>query len=126
MPLVHAVDHGGVDFHAAGLPGLVLGDRPFGIQRSRIPSRVHDAQLLEPCESGTTHGGVACIVSTAVLGDVLLLGVHRPVGSRVGDVQEKWLLATLLAVFAQKTNRVVGDGIGKVEDFGLVLSIGVA
>jgi hypothetical protein len=48
------------------------------------------------------------------------------VGSRVGDVQEKWLLATLLAVFAQKTNRVVGDGIGKVEDFGLVLSIGVA
>src|SRR5205823_1783390 len=59
----------------------------------------------------------------AVLGDLLVRGVQRPVGGGVGDVEEERLAGRLLVVVGHEADGVVGDGVGVVVALGLVFGV---
>ena len=51
--------------------------------------------------------------------------MHGPVGAGVGDVEEKGLIRCLIVatVIADKSDRIVIDGVSVVEGFGLIAGI---
>ena len=108
--LVHAVDLRRVDLHAAQRPGaelrVGLGLAPGRLGRvalGQLPVRLQQAgsdELVEPLLAQLVPAGVEAAL---VLGDVLLVGVQRPVRRGVGDVFEERLVRVLLLHAARCT-----------------------
>ena len=130
--LVHAVDLRGIDLHAAQGPFAVLGFGPRRLGRiavGQLPVRMDDAvvdQALEPLLAQCVPAGVE---PALVFGDVLVMGMQRPVRRGVGDILKERRIGIGLLVLADIGDRLIADRIGIEERrivLGLVLDIVVA
>jgi len=132
--LVHAVDHGGEDGHAAGevlaavgwdgVPGGILlfgpavdvGDAIGADDGTggHLPARVGEAELLHAGEALLSDHVPALLIDLLILIDQVLGGMEREVRGVVGQVQ-KPRLVLLLAGGVEERQGVVRDGVGGVE-----------
>ena len=96
--LIHIVDHGGVDFHASGLPFLQFNFIPIADGAGNSPVGIDEAEGFHLLEAGFVDGLVAFVILALILGDVFGKRVHGPVRRGVGDVVEEGLSGVLLEV----------------------------
>lgn len=121
--LVHAVEHCGIDLHAAGLPGFVFDCIPIFFEWWDGPMVGYETELPHFFDASLADRAIAEIVAAFVFGDVGRFGVHGPVGGGVGDVEEKGLVRLVLMVLGDEACGVVVDGVGVVIEVGLVVWI---
>ena len=117
---IHVGHHGGVSFHEAQFPCLVLGVGPRGclaVARRIFPFRIDQPHLQLARIPLLAHGVPALVVKALVGGDLLFGGMHRPMRRGIGHVQEERLIAL---VFLDVTHGVVADGVGVIILVGLV------
>ena len=122
--LVHAIEHGGENLHAAGFPGFVFDLAPIARLRRNLPAFVKQAEALHLFDTRGADGVVACVVLALVFRDVGVLRMHWPMRGGVGHIDKEWLLRAALRVFGDESGRVVADGVGVVELFRLILRVG--
>ena len=129
--LVHAVDLRGVDLHAAQEPRLVIRILPRRLRRiarRQLPAAVQDAPLDEPVEALLAQPVPALVEAAAVLRDVLVVRVQRPMRRGVCHVLEERRSRVVALVLVEEGDRLVADRVG-VEEAGrarLVLDVIVA
>ncbi len=90
--LVHTVYHGGMHLHVCRLEGLVCLILPLasgGIRGGRRLRGVNESQFLHPLVAALAQGIPAVVEPALVLGDVLRLGMQRPVWFLEGNVHEE-------------------------------------
>ena len=100
-----------------------------GIAVGELPGRMNDAALYQALQALLAQLVPAGIEAALVLGDILLMGMQRPVRRRVRDILEERRPGVVLLVRADEVRRLIADRIG-VEEFrillGLVLDVLVA
>jgi hypothetical protein len=118
--LVHAVDHGGVNGHAAHLPfliGSVFPGGDVGVAWGEGPAFVDDAEFDHAAVTFLAEGVPAVFVAGLVAVDVFFEGVHGPVGRGEGDVAEEGFAGG--GGFFDVADGVGADGVGVVEVLAL-------
>ena len=113
--LVHRIDHGGVDGHTQVLELLVRRSPAVGARvgvGDRPHLRVDEPHFDLPCVALLAHLVPAHAEFPDVLLDVLGFGMQRVVGGGVGDVQEERLL--LRRELPGAGDGMVGEGVGGV------------
>ena len=119
--LVHPVDHGCVDRHLEIHFILLLLIQRIPVRNARgagrkSPVRADQAGLDLPIEPLLPQLVPTDLVFSTVLRDVVLEGLQGPVRGGVGKIKKgRALLACLLLL--EKTDGVIGEGIGGVEGF---------
>ena len=129
--LIHPVDLRSVDFHAPGLPLLVLGLVPSGLGRIPVAQRgrvVEDIKLAQAPHPTFAQNVPALVECTPVFRNVLLTGVQRPVRRGVRDIKKERLPGRTRVMIANECSGLGGYGIGvkKVRPESLVFHVDLA
>ena len=122
--LVHAVDHGGINFHAACLPRFVLHLCPVAFRGRKLRILGDQSHLPHAQQTRLPHGLVACVILALVFGRIFWQRVHGPMCGGVGHVEEEGLVLLRAGILINETHRVVADRIRIIILLRLVLRIG--
>ena len=99
-PLIHPIDHRGVDFHARRFPSFVLDTIPIPDPFGQDHALCIEPQFDSLFESSLSNRFVTGIITASIARDILGERMHRPMSSGVGDVQKKRFLRVLLRMLA--------------------------
>ena len=116
--LVHAVDLRGIDLHAAQRPFAVLGFGPRRLGRiavGQLPVRMDDAVLDQLLQPPFAQGVPPRVELALVLGDVLVMGMQRPMRRGVGDILKERRVGIFPLVLADIGGGLVADRVGIEE-----------
>ena len=117
--MIQVFHHGGVDFHASGVVGLGLSvelvpGRPQGLEIVRVRCG-DDAERFGPLHTRDPERIVPFVICTGVPVYEVGRGLQRPMGRRVGGVDEEWLPIPVMLV--DVTDELVGVRAGGKETF---------